>query len=106
MLFLHDGKPINPKDAFLILFSSVYKDNIRLAAPPRIVHDSRHANTCSIYFNIWDSQTGSQMKSFINCSLDVGSVVCFFHKASMKIGTPLYIRCFLWGHIMNFCNSS
>jgi len=95
MPFLYGGKPINPKDGFLILSSSVYKDSIHLATPPRIVHDSRHADTCSIYFDIWDLQTGFWMKSFVDCSLNVGSVVCFFHKASIKIGTPLCTCCFL-----------
>ena len=38
--FLRGGKPITPKDAETILRSTVYKDSIRLAAPPRIVCDS------------------------------------------------------------------
>ena len=62
--------------------------------------------TCSIYFDIWDLQTGSQMKSFVNHSLNVGNVVCFFCKASMKIGAPLCTRCYSWGHNTNHCNSS
>jgi len=104
--FLRGGKPINSKDASLILASSVYKDSICLAAPLRIVHDSRWADTYTIYFDIWDSQTGSRMKSFIDRSLNIGSMVCFFCKASMKIGVPLCICCYLWGHNMNYCNSS
>jgi len=98
VLFLHSGNPINSKDAFLILASSVYKDSIRLAAPPRIVCDSRWADTCSIYIDIWNSQTGFWMKSFIVHSLNVGNVVCFFCKASMKIGAPLCTCCYSWGH--------
>ena len=104
--FLHRGNPINLKDASLILASSVYKDSIRLATPPRIVHDSRWADTCTIYFDIWDLQTGCRMKSFIDCSLNVGSVVCFFCKASMKIRAPLCTHCYSWGHNTNYCNSS
>jgi len=104
--FLYGSNPINSKDASLILASSVYKDSICLAAPHRIVHDSRHADICSIYFDIWDLQTGFQMKSFIDHSLNVGNVVCFFCKASMKIGLPLYTCCYSWGHNTNYCNSS
>jgi len=92
--FLHNGNPINLKDASLILASSVYKDSIRLAVPSRIVRNSRRADTCSIYFNIWDSQTGSWMKSFVDRSLNVGNVICFFCKASMKIGAPLCTHCY------------
>ena len=106
VLFLHGGKPINPKDASLILSSSVYKDSIHLAAPPRIVCNSRRADTCSIYFDIWNSQTGFWMKSFVDCSLNVGSMICFFCKVSIKIGTPLCTCCYSWGHNMNYCNSS
>ena len=97
---------INSKDAFLILTSSVYKDSIHLATPPRIVCDSRQADTCTIYFNIWDLQTGPWIKSFVDRSLNVGSVVCFFCKVSIKIGAPLCTHCYLWGHNMNYCNSS
>jgi len=45
------------------------------------------------------------MKSFINHSLNVGNVVCFFCKVSIKIGAPLYTRCYSWGHNTNYCNS-
>jgi len=100
------SNPINSKDASLILASSVCKDSIRLAAPPRIVHDSKWADTCSIYFDIWDLQTGSWMKFFIDHSLNVGNMVCFFRKASIKIGAPLYTRCYSWGHNTNYCNFS
>ena len=37
---------------------------------------------------------------------DVGLVICFFRKASMKIGMPLCTHCCLWGHTTNFCNST
>ena len=47
--FLRGGKPITPKDAKIILRSTVYKDSICLAAPPRIVCDSRRADTCTVY---------------------------------------------------------
>jgi len=97
VLFLYGSNPINLKDASLILTSSVYKDNIRLAAPPRIVCNSRRADICSIYFDIWDSQTGSQMKPFVDCSLNVGNMVCFFYKASIKIELPLCTCCYSWG---------
>ena len=94
VLFLHSGNPIDSKDASLILTSSVYKNSFCLAAPPRIVHNSRQADTCSIYFDIWNSQTGSRMKFFIDHSLNVGNMVCFFCKASMKIGAPLCTCCY------------
>ena len=106
VLSLYGSNSINLKDASLILASSVYKDSICLAAPPRIVHNSRWADTCSIYFDIWNLQTGSQMKSFVDHFLNVGNVVCFFRKASIKIGAPLCTCCYLWGHNMNYCNSS
>jgi len=94
------------REALNFVSPSVYKDSICLATPPRIVCNSRHANTCSIYFDIWNSQTGFWMKSFVNHSFNMGGMVCFFCKAFMKIGTPLCICCFSWGYNTNFCNSS
>ena len=57
-------------------------------------------------FNIWDSQTRFRMKTFVNRSVNIGLAICFFRKASMKIGMPLCPHCCLWGHNTNFCNST
>ena len=43
---------------------------------------------------------------FVNHSVNVGLAICFFRKASMKIGMPLCTRCCSWGHNTNFCNST
>ena len=51
VLFLCGGKPINPKDASLILSSSVYKESICLATSLRIVCDSRWAK--KVIFTVW-----------------------------------------------------
>ena len=60
ILFINaSGNHLTPADAERFLLNSVHKDNIRLAASPRIVRDSRTADSCTIYFNIWDSQKGS-----------------------------------------------
>jgi len=61
-----NGNHITPADAERFLHNSVHKDSIHLAAPPRIIHSSRTADMCTIYFDIWDSQKGSQMCFFIN----------------------------------------
>jgi len=103
--FIRRDNPITSKDAEAILSSSVFKDSICLAAPPQIVCNSRCADTCTVYFDIWDSQTGSRMKSFVDCSLNVGTMVCYFRKESMKIGMPYCTRCCSWGHNTNYCNS-
>jgi len=55
-------------DTERFLLNSVHKDNIRLAAPSRIICDSRTADACTIYFDIWNSQKGSQMCMFVNRS--------------------------------------
>ena len=60
------GNHLTPVDAERILLNSVHKDNICLAAPPRVVRNLRTADACIVYFDIWDSQKGSQMCTFVN----------------------------------------
>ena len=76
-----------------------------LAALPRIVRDSRSADSCTVFFDIWDSQKGSRMKTFINRSFNIGRVVCFFRKASPHIGVPYCSRCCSWSHNLDYCRS-
>ena len=67
VLFINaSGNCLTPVDAERFLLNSVHKDNICLAAPPRIVRNSRTADACTIYFDIWNSQKGSWMRMFMN----------------------------------------
>ena len=103
--FFRECKLITHKDAEDIILSSIFCKNIHLTASPQVICDSKRMDGCTIYFNIWDSQMGSQMKTFINCSLNVGQAFCFFRRAAMKIGLPLCTCCYYWCCNLNFCNS-
>ena len=99
------GNCLTPVDAERFLLNSVHKDNIRLAAPPRVIRDSRTTDACTIYFDIWDSQKGSQMHTFVNRSINAGSLVCFFRWTSPKIGVPFCSHCSSWVHNLDYCQS-
>jgi hypothetical protein len=100
-----DLPALTPDDARRSLSSSVYADHIQLAAPPRIVRDSKTSDTCTIFFDIWDSQTGSRMKAFVGRSVNIRGAACVFRPARVNVGVPFCQRCCLWGHSQDKCNS-
>ncbi|KAL0569352.1 hypothetical protein V5O48_012615, partial [Marasmius crinis-equi] len=51
--------------------SPLKDDLLALDGAPRIVHDSKKSTTCTVYFNIWDSQAGSRAKRLIDKRLHV-----------------------------------
>jgi len=97
------GNCMTLADTKRFLLNSAHKDNIRLAASPRFVCDSRTTNACTIYFDIWDSQKGPWMRTFVNQSINIGRSVCFFQWASPKIGVPFCSHCSSWGHNLDYC---
>ena len=99
-----EGTYLTLAGAECILLSTVFKDNIHLAALPWIVRDSHCADSCTVFFDIWDFQKESRMKTFVNRLFNIGQVVCFFYKASPHIGVPYCSCCCSWGHNLDYCH--
>jgi len=86
--FLGEGRHYSPEDALRDFSSSVHSDFFWLAAPPRIVRDSRRADTCCIYFNIWDSQSGSRSRHLSDRSISMAGVAWTISSACVNTGVP------------------
>jgi len=102
---LGEGRRYSPEDALRDLSSSVHSDYIHLAAPPRVVHDSRRADSCCIYFDIWDSQSGSRSCYLSDRSIPMAGVARVISPAHINMGVPFCTRCMLWGHPESACLS-
>ncbi|KAF5309956.1 hypothetical protein D9619_010444 [Psilocybe cf. subviscida] len=89
---------MQPSDFETKLLAVPFRDLVQLSGPPRIVRDSRTAWTCTVYFNIHDSQTGARASQLIKRELMFGNVVCPIQGTRANSGTPHCMRCHRWGH--------
>ena len=71
--------------------------------PPRVVRDSPKSTSCMVFFNIWDSQQGSQAKALIDRPITIMGYRCFIHAAHANPGVPICTRCHRWGHAVSSC---
>jgi len=79
--------------------------SIRLAAPPRVIRDTARADSCSVFFDIWDSQTGSRAKYLAGRSLQIEGLSCYIRHALPHVGVPYCQCCCKWGHPTTACRS-
>ncbi|KAF5318521.1 hypothetical protein D9619_010814 [Psilocybe cf. subviscida] len=94
---------MQPSDFETKLLAAPFRDLVQLSGPPRIVRDSRTAWTCTVYFNIHDSQTGARASQLIKRELMFGNVVCPIQGTRANSGTPHCMRCHRWGHPTTAC---
>src|SRR4051812_19638693 len=76
-----------------------------LAGPARVAHDSGAATTATVYFNVWDTQSGAKAKALINRPFLFHGRQCKIMPARANPGSPLCIRCWRWGHTQNGCRA-
>jgi len=100
-----DDKPITPdniRDAFQ---KSPLASHIQLANSPRIMRNSRGADTATVWFDIHDSQSGTSAKALFNKTLQFGPSSCVIRRARANPGSPLCQRCWRWGHSTRSCRA-
>lgn len=72
---------------------------------PRIIRNSPKSDTCTVYFNIADSKSGSMARSLINKGLVILGLTVFIRGAKPQPGVPLCRCCWRWGHPSEVCRS-
>jgi len=100
-----DGTKLTVQRFQAILSSSVATQGILLAGPPRVVRNSPTSDTCSVFFNIWDSQQGLTTAQLIGRSLMVLGRAIYIRGSTPQIGSPQCDRCWKWSHVSRRCPS-
>ncbi|TFK20618.1 Gag-like protein [Coprinopsis marcescibilis] len=72
---------------------------------PRLVHNSRHSTTCTVYFNIWDSLAGTKAKTLIGQLVSMGGKMCQIQAAKANLGAALCQQCQQWYHSASGCTA-
>jgi len=74
-------------------------ESISLAAKPRIIKASPKSNMAIIWFDIWDSQSGSKAKLLINHSFNFGRFITTIRATNMNPSILQCHNCWKWGHL-------
>jgi hypothetical protein len=111
--FLHPQLPIlwckfdlqrqrqaHPQQVKEILLASKWKDTIYLyqGAVPRLVRNSHKLDTCTVFFNIYNSQGGQHLCSLKGHSFMLGHITLTILPTKKWVGGPICPRCCRYGH--------
>jgi hypothetical protein len=101
-----NGKPvpIAPKQVKEILLASKWKDAIHLyqGAMPCLVRNSCKSDTCTVFFNIYNSRGGHHLQSLKGCSFMLGHITLTIQPAEKRVGVPICPRSWRYGHCTFF----
>jgi hypothetical protein len=70
----------------------------RPTGPPRIVRESKHSTTATIYFNVWHSTSGTNVKALIGKHILINGWPCTIAAVSKNPRVPCCQNCWQWGH--------
>jgi len=78
-------------------------DNISLISKPRIIKISPKLDMAIVWLDIWDVQSGQNVKLLINRYFNVGNNITIIQEANMNLGVPQCKNCWKWGHSTFSC---
>ncbi len=71
-----------------------------LAGEFRLHHTSEHSSTSTVFFDIWDSQSGAWAKTLIGKTVMIRGRACKILTAPKRVGVPWCKKCCKWGHTL------
>jgi hypothetical protein len=90
--------PVKPAYILEVVHASPMTTSFDLVGTPWVMHNSPSANTATVWFNLWDSQSGANAKALINKALQFGASACTMRGTRANPGVPQCQRCWHWGH--------
>jgi hypothetical protein len=99
------SEKINSAFAHKVMLESPVGHLISFASSPRIMHNTCHSDTTTMWFNVVDSQSGASAKAFINSLIQFSPASCLICGTRANPGTPLCQHCWCWGHSARTCTS-
>ena len=113
--FPHDSsnEHLTPSEVKSIIKQNQIFDNIVLMLKLHVIKVSPKSDMLIIWIDIWDVQSRSKAKSFINRCFNVGRFIVTIWGANMNPSIPQCKNCWQWGHMTMFyciqgskCNGS
>ena len=94
---------LTPNNIETILKQNHIFDNISLASKPRVIKVSPKSDMSIIWLDIWDVQSGSNVKMLINRCFNVRNYIMTIHGANINPSIPQCKNCWKWGHTTFSC---
>jgi len=90
-------------DIEVILKQNHIFNNISLASKPRVIKVSPKSDMSIVWIDIWDIQSGKNVKMLINRCFNVSNFIATIRGANMNPGVPQCKNCWKWGHAIFSC---
>jgi hypothetical protein len=78
-------------------------DNFVLAGLPRIARNTKDSDSCTVWFDLWDSQNGKWAVPLVNRQINIGGWTSTIRAISMHPDVLQYHNCWRWGHPTHKC---
>ncbi|KXN86672.1 hypothetical protein AN958_09810 [Leucoagaricus sp. SymC.cos] len=76
-----------------------------LVNAPQVMHNSHHANTTTVWFDVTDIQSGTTAKHLISSSFQFGTASYFMWAACSHPGISVGQHCWQWEHSIQSCHA-
>ena len=101
--YANSQKKLTSNNIELILKQNHIFDNISLISKPRVIKVSPKSDMSIVWIDIWDVQSGSNVKMLINRFFNVGRYIATIREANMNPSVPQYKNYWKWGHATFSC---
>jgi len=97
--------PVTPQAVKDLILSTPWKSGINFFQDglPRIERSSSHSDTCTVYFDIYDSRGGLRLHALKGRSFMYGTHELTFRVALPRVGVPICTKCWRFGHRFAVC---
>jgi hypothetical protein len=97
--------PVTPQAVKDLILSTPWKSGIHFFQDrlPRIERTSSHSDTCTVYFDIYDSRGGLCLNALKGCTFMYGTHELMFRVALPRVGVPICTKCWRFGHHFAVC---
>jgi hypothetical protein len=97
--------PVTPQAVKDLILSTLWKSGIHFFQDglPRIERTSSHSDTCTVYFDIYDSRGGVRLHALKGRTFMYGTHELMFRIALPRVGVPICTKCWRFGHRFAVC---
>jgi hypothetical protein len=101
--FFLNNAPITPKLVAEAMKRHELVNNFVLANLPRITRNIKDSNSCTVWFDLWDSQNGKQAVPLVNYCINIRGWTSTIRATSMHPSVPQCHNCWHWEYPTHKC---
>jgi hypothetical protein len=91
--FFINNMPITPEFMAEAMKHHKLANNFVLAGPPQVTRNTRDSDSCTVWFDLWDSQNGKRAVPLVNCRINIGGWTSTIWATQIHLGVPQCHNC-------------